>query len=223
MISNLLEINNLIPIAVCLVMCLLIDKLYENKKILALFRRNETINEKELFSVGQFIQGFISTGLFIALSIVILTQIRHGIYNNTLLRTFGFIYLSSDIMAMVKAKKLLQKQTIYHHYAVAIMALLILCIDFNNSSIGNLIIAYCITSTGASSVHFYLSLRLYYSVKKLGFFCFYNYIFTFTANMTYHALNLPLNLVGLAYAVTALPLVWADISLLRSLNRTKNL
>jgi hypothetical protein len=222
MLTNLADIWNLIPVSAFLVFCFIINYLQNNKIFLSIFRKNKQINNKEIYSSGQLIQGIISFCLFIFLSFLMIFQIKNGIWNNIALRSVGLIYLSSDIMAIVKGKNLLQKQTVYHHYAALGLAILVLCLDFQNSTVAQLGFVYTYTSTAAASVHFYLSLKLYYSVKKLGVFCYWNYVLTFTLNMFYQITKWPFTLHGLLYLPIALTFIWADIKLLKYLrNDTK--
>ncbi len=223
MITNLADIWNLIPMSAFLVCCLIINYLQNNEKFLSIFRKNGSINPKESYSSGQLIQSGISFIIAIGWIYLIITEIRFNVWSNIPIRTLGLMYLASDIMALIKSDNLLQKSTKYHHYGAIAMAILALCVDFQQSNIGQLGASYCFTAAAASSVNAYLALKLYYKVNWLKVIAKYNYVVTFTANMTYHIFNWQKSLPGYIYLIIIIGPIWADITLLKSLFRKEKL
>lgn len=223
MLTNLADIWNLIPISAFLVCCFVINFLQNNEKFLSIFRKNGLINPKESYSSGQLIQSGISFIIAIGWIYLIITEIRFDIWSNIPIRTLGLMYLASDIMALIKSDKLLQKSTKYHHYGAIAMAVMALCVDFQNSNIGQLGSSYCFTAAAASSVNAYLALKLYYKVNLLKTIAKYNYAVTFTMNMTYHIFNWQKSVAGYLYLIIIIGPIWADITLLKSLFRKEKL
>lgn len=90
---------------------------------------------------------------------IVMYNIYHTQYwNNQLMNHIGCIYVSNDIIGLLRVKRI-HLTTKIHHITTTTLLLYSFTIDFNNNIIGKLIFIYCMLSCYSFLVNFYLGVR----------------------------------------------------------------
>lgn len=212
---------NVIPLAVWVVACILINWLYKSEKFLSIFRTNGKIHPKEPFSCSNLIKSISCFSTFFILLYFYTTDIINGHYPNVAIRTIAMAYMAVDFMCLVKVKKYLTKSIIQHHYSIIFLVLVAMCVDFNASNIGQLALFFLFIVTATFPVNLYFALKPYYNVDWLIGIAKYDYLFTMVGYLIYLAFNWQYSIWGILYLVATTPLFIADAKQLRHLFQEK--
>ena len=150
-----------------------------------------------------------------------MTDIINGHYPNTAIRSIAMAYMAVDLMCLIKVKKHLTKSVVQHHYSIIFLVLVAMCVDFNNSNIGQLGLFFLFIVTATFPVNLYFALKPYYKIDWLLQISKYDYLATMVGYVIYLALNWEYSIWGVLYLVGITPLFIADAKQLKHLFQEK--
>ena len=221
MFTNPFIIANVTPVLYFFATCLLVNSLYNSQKVLSIFRVDGKIHPKEPFSCSNLIKSASCFVTFIILLYYYITDIANGYYPNIAIRSIAMAYMAVDLMCLIKVKKYLTKSVIQHHYSIIFLVLLAMCVDFNQSNIGQLALFFLFIVTATFPVNLYFALKPYYKVDWLLYISKYDYLFTMVGYIIYLIFNWQYSFWGIFYLLATTPLFIADAKQLRHLFQEK--
>jgi hypothetical protein len=150
-----------------------------------------------------------------------MTDIINGYYPNTAIRSIAMAYMAVDLMCLIKVKKHLTKSVVQHHYSIIILVLVAMCVDFNNSNIGQLGLFFLFIVTATFPVNLYFALKPYYKIDWLLQISKYDYLATMVGYILYLVFNWQYSIWGVLYLIGITPLFIADAKQLKHLFQEK--
>ena len=217
MFTNPFILGNIIPIIFFVTTCIIVNSIYGNQKVLSIFRTNGKIHPKEPFSCSNIIKSTSCFITFVILAYYYLTDIINGYYPNIEIRSIAMAYMAVDLLCLIKVKKYLTKSVIQHHYSIIFLVLVAMCVDFNQSNIGQLALFFLFIVTATFPVNLYFALKPYYNVDWLLGIAKYDYLLTMVGYLIYLVFNWQYSIWGVLYLVATTPLFIADAKQLRHL------
>jgi len=97
---------------------------------------------------------------------IIIPVYTNGMWSNYWCHRLGILYTTNDFMGLLLVDKL-PKTTQNHHKITTILCIISLGIDFQTSTLGQMLFVYTIASASSYLVNFYLGARLLYKENKL--------------------------------------------------------
>lgn len=139
------------------------------------------------------IKNIIKSGLLLSLCIfsfpcIIMPVYERGYWDNFWCHRFGVLYTINDTMGLFMVKNL-PHSTAMHHKITTTLCLVSLNIDFQTSTLGQMLFVYTIASAHSYLVNFYLGARFLHKKKELEYLKKYArdiYILSCTCNWGWH-------------------------------------
>lgn len=123
-----------------------------------------------MYIVKNFLKSFILFYIAVNMSYDLLSDYLEGItiLDNNMIRIYGSLYVSNDIVALIVVRRL-PLTTKIHHTVTTLLLLYFFTLDINDySNIGILILVYSFFSIYAFTVNFYLAAR-YFRVEDRNY------------------------------------------------------
>lgn len=218
--------------------CFTINKLY-SKLYYALDhidKNNKLSESNKLYITKNIVKSIVLLIITLFSPIIIYNIWYYQYWNNTLLNHVGSIYVSNDIMGLIRVKKL-HMTTKIHHLTTTSLLLYSFYLDFNDNKIGQLIFMYCMFSCYTFLVNFYLGIRFFnnHRIIKLYietirtsalniyvFFCAFNWILQLFIILRYLSLG-EIVIQLIVYILILIPIIIDDIKLIKWLYQKKNI
>lgn len=218
--------------------CFTINKLY-SKLYYALDhidKDNKLSETIKLYIAKNIVKSIVLLIITLFSPIIIYNIYYYQYWNNILLNHIGSIYVSNDIIGLLRVKKL-HLTTKIHHLTTTSLLLYSYYIDFNHNKIGQLIFMYCMFSCYTFLVNFYLGIRFFKdhriiklyieniricAYKKYVFFCIFNWsiqLYFIVKYILYGNILIQI----LIYTGILIPIIIDDIKLIRWLAQKKNI
>lgn len=120
--------------------------------------KNKLSDTKKLYVIKNIIKSVVLLLISLYSPIVIYNIYNTQYWNNKLMNHIGSLYVSNDIIGLLRVKRI-HLTTKIHHITTTTLLLYSFTIDFNNNIIGKLIFIYCMLSCYSFLVNFYLGIR----------------------------------------------------------------
>jgi hypothetical protein len=222
MFVNPLFISNLIPLSFLIGTYLYANTLYSNQKFLSVFRPDGKPHFGESHACANLIKAIQCMLCFSALAYIYATDVIDGNYPNVQLRSIIMIYAAVEILGMVKARKFMRKDLIYHHYSAIFLSLLAFGVDFNKNKVGQFIVLFLFIICATFLNNIYFALKVYKNVDWLLPYAKWSYIPIFFGYVIYTIFKWEYGVSEmfkwlLFYWVFMSPLFYANIQAIRFL------
>ena len=123
--------------------------------------------DKQQYVIKNLIKsGFLFSLCILSLPFIIIPVYTRGYWDSYWCHRFGVLYTANDTTGLMLVNNL-PSSTIIHHKITTTLCLISLSIDFNDSSLGQMLFVYTIASAHAYLVNFYLGSRYLYKKKEL--------------------------------------------------------
>jgi|UniRef100_A0A6C0C0Z9 hypothetical protein len=121
---------------------------------------------KQNYSVKNLIKSSILCSLcFISVPTIVIPVYFRGYWSNWWCHRLGVLYTVNDTLGLLLVDKL-PASTKLHHRITTTLCLMSLGIDFQTSTLGQMMYVYTLASAGAYLVNYYLGLRLLFDKKE---------------------------------------------------------
>jgi len=124
-------------------------------------------SHKQYYVVKNLIKSSMLLGLCImVIPTIVVPVYMNGTWSNYWCHRLGILYTTNDYMGLLLVDKL-PKTTQDHHKITTILCVISLGIDFQTSTLGQMLFVYTIASASSYLVNFYLGARLLCKEKQL--------------------------------------------------------
>ena len=218
--------------------CLLLNKSYDKVYTLLnhIDKHSKLSETLKLYIAKNIIKSIVLLLLSLYSPIVIYNIYQSQYWNNHLMNHIGSIYVSNDIIGLLRVKRI-HLTTKIHHLTTTTLLLYSFTIDFNTNIIGQLIFIYCMLSCYSFMVNFYLGVRFFKDhrivkvyLEHLRIMALIIYVGTCTINWATQ-LYIMLQVIltqGVMYKLVIyssilIPIIIDDIKLIKWLSGKKNI
>ena len=119
--------------------------------------------DKQNYSVKNLIKSSILSSLcLISIPTIVIPVYMNGYWSNWWCHRLGILYTVNDTMGLILVDKLPESTKIHHRITTG-LCLLSLGIDFQTSTLGQMLYVYTLASAGAYLVNYYLGMRLLFN------------------------------------------------------------
>lgn len=199
-------------------------------------KNNKLSESNKLYITKNIVKSIVLLIITLFSPVIIYNIWYYQYWNNTLLNHVGSIYVSNDIMGLLRVKKL-HLTTKIHHLTTTSLLLYSFYIDFNQNKIGQLIFMYCIFSCYTFLVNFYLGIRffkdhriikLYIETIRISalntyvFFCMVNWMLQVIYIVNFLFMGEIVTQI-FVYVSILIPIIIDDIKLIKWLYQKKNI